>query len=201
MILVGVSSATADSRPMTPFGRKTVAGFPDPLVHIWNRLRDQLQLDDLIVSSCIETKADNCTAAEKLISVVDDARHYSGRAMIAHINRSLNLMIKPSAGSWKSALEILKSGSGDCKDYSIAKYVALLRAGIPPSNVRLLILHDTARKWDHMVVGVYDNGQWLLLDNLTMFLVTDTERSKAYVPTFMLDETGVYRYIPSKHAS
>jgi hypothetical protein len=45
-----------------------------------------------------------------------------------------------------------------------------------------------------MVVSVYDDGQWLLLDNLTMRLVKDTDR-KSYVPMYVLDETGVRRYI------
>lgn len=105
-------------------------------------------------------------------------------------------MIKPSAGSWMSALDILKLGSGDCKDYAIAKYAALLRAGISPDQLGLIIVHNSARKEDHMVVSVYEGGQWLLLDNLTMTLVKDTDRT-GYVPMFVLDETGVRRYIPS----
>ena len=163
-------------------------------------MREQIQLDDLIVSSCIENETDDCAAAEKLMSVVEEARRYQGRAMIGHINRSINLMIKPSAGSWMSALDILKLGSGDCKDYAIAKYAALLRAGISPDQLRLIIVHNSARNEHHMVVSVYEDGQWLLLDNLTMMLVKDTDR-KAYVPMFELDETGVRRYIPSMQSN
>lgn len=134
------------------------------------------------------------------MDVVDDARQYRGRALIGHLNRSVNLMIKPSAGDWTSALDILKLGSGDCKDYSIAKYAALLRAGISATRIRLVIVHNIARKEDHMVVGVYDDGQWLLLDNLTMTLVKDGDR-KGYVPLYVLDETGVRRYIRSSLSS
>ena len=130
------------------------------------------------------------------MDAVDDARQYQGKAMIGRLNRSINLMIKPSAGSWKSALDILKSDSGDCKNYSITKYAALLRAGISPANIRVIIVHNNAGKEDHMVVSVYDDGHWLLLDNLTMMLVNDTDK-KAYVPMYVLDETGVRRYVPS----
>jgi predicted transglutaminase-like cysteine proteinase len=192
---MGISAAMPSDQPGNHFGEKTVTVFPGPLVKIWNTLREQIQLDDLIVSSCIENETDDCAPAEKLMGVVDDARRYQGRAMIAHLNRSINLMIKPSAGSWTSALDILKSGSGDCKDYSITKYAALLRAGISPSHIKLIIVHNNARKEDHMVVSVYDDGHWLLLDNLIMGLVRDTDR-RGYVPMYVLDETGVHRYIP-----
>lgn len=196
MTVPGITAAVPSNRPGNPFGEKTVAEFPDPLAKIWNSVREQIQLDDLIVSSCAETDMDGCAAAGKLMGVVEDAHQYQGRAMIAHVNRSINLMIRPSAGSWTSALDILQSGSGDCKDYAIAKYAALLRAGISPDQLRLIIVHNSARKEDHMIVSVYDDGQWLLLDNLTMTLVTDTDR-KGYVPMFVLDETGVRRYLPA----
>ena len=192
--LGGVSAAVSSERPSNPFDGSTVTGFNDPLVKRWNALREQMQLDDLIVSSCMEDDTDNCAAARKLVDLVDEAHQYQGRAMIGHLNRSINLMIKPSAGSWISALDILKLGKGDCKDYSIAKYAALLRAGIPPDHIRLVIVYNSTRKESHMVVSVYDDGQWLLLDNLTMLLVQDTDR-KGYVPMYVLDETGVRRYI------
>jgi predicted transglutaminase-like cysteine proteinase len=190
--LVSISSAVSSERPSDPFGGTTLTDFRNPLIKTWNALREQIQLDDLIVSSCVENESDDCASARKLMEVVDDARQYRGRAMIGHINRSMNLMIKPSAGRWMSALDVLKLGTGDCKDYSIAKYAALLRAGILPAHVRLIIVHNNARNEDHMVVSVYDDGQWLLLDNLTMLLLRDTDR-KDYLPMFVMDETGVRR--------
>jgi predicted transglutaminase-like cysteine proteinase len=194
MTLGGVNAAVSSERPGNPFDGSTVSEFNDPLVGRWNILRQQMQLDDLIVSSCIEDEADDCTAAKKLMDVVDEAQQYQGRAVLGHVNRSINLMIKPAAGNWTSALDILQMGSGDCKDYSIAKYAALLRAGISPAHIRLIIVYNRARKEEHMVVSVYDSGQWLLLDNLTMLLVRDADR-KGYVPMYVLDETGVRRYI------
>jgi predicted transglutaminase-like cysteine proteinase len=192
-----IGAAAPNDRPRDPFSETTVREFAsEPLAKIWHTLREQIQLDDLIVSSCVGTETDECVAAKKLTDVVDDARKYRGRAIIGHINRSINLMIKPSAGGWTSALDTLKLGSGDCKDYSIAKYAALLRAGVSPARIRLIIVHDTARKEHHMVVSVYQDGHWLLLDNLTMLLVKDTDR-KGYDPEFVLDETGVRRFIPS----
>jgi predicted transglutaminase-like cysteine proteinase len=194
MTLGGANAAVTSERPSHTPDASTVTGFNDPLVKRWNRLREQMRLDDLIVSSCIDDETDGCSAAKKLIDVVDEAQRYKGRAMIGHVNRSINLMIKPSDGSWTSALDILQVGKGDCKDYSIAKYAALLRAGISPDRIRLIIVYNKVRKENHMVVSVYDDGQWLLLDNLTMLLVRDTDQED-YVPMYVLDETGVRRYI------
>lgn len=196
VILLDVPAAYPSGQPGNPFGRTTLAEFPDPLVKRWNAVREQIKLDDLIVSLCTEGSTGDCPAAKVLTSVVNDALQYRGRAMLAHVNRSINLMIKPSGGSWRSALDTLKAGSGDCKDYAIAKYAALLRAGVPPEQLRLIIVHNNMRKEDHMVVAVFEHEQWLLLDNLTMTLVKDTDR-KAYVPMFVLDETGVRRYLPA----
>lgn len=193
LISFGTSAASPSELPGNPFGGSTITASVDPLVKIWSTLLQRIRLDDLIISSCLNDETTDCTAARKLMNVVNEARQYHGKAMLGHINRSINLMIKPSAGFWTSALDIFKIGSGDCKDYSIAKYAALHMAGISSSNIRLLIVHDNTRKQNHMVVSVYDNGQWLLLDNLTMTLVTDTDR-RGYVPIYVLDDTGVRRY-------
>ena len=192
--LLGITAAVPSEQSGNPFGEKTVTELPGPLVKNWDALREKIQLDDLIVSSCIYDNADRCEAAKELMRVVDDARRYEGRAMIAHINRSINLMIRPSDGNWSSPLDILKSGIGDCKDYAIAKYAALLKAGIPADQVRLIIVHKSGRREYHMVVGVFEGGQWLLLDNLTMTLVKDTDR-RDYAPQFVFDRTGVRRYL------
>jgi predicted transglutaminase-like cysteine proteinase len=192
--LLGITAAVPSEHPDNPFGEKTVAAVPGPLVNNWDAVREKIQFDDLIVSSCIYDNADRCTAASELMRVVNDARQYEGRAMIAHINRSINLMIRPSDGNWSSPLDILKSGTGDCKDYAIVKYAALLKAGIPADQIRLIIVHKSRRGEYHMVVGVFEGGQWLLLDNLTMMLVKDTDR-RDYEPRFVFDRTGVRRYL------
>jgi hypothetical protein len=104
MNLPGVNAAVSSNRPSNPFGEKTVADFPYPLVKTWNTVREQIQLDDLIVSSCMDDQTDDCAAAQKLMEVVNDARQFQGRALIGHVNRSINLIIKSSVGSWMSAI-------------------------------------------------------------------------------------------------
>jgi predicted transglutaminase-like cysteine proteinase len=192
--LLEITAAASSEQPRNPFSDKTVAEFRGQLVRNWDALLEKIQQDDLIVASCIHDNADRCAAAKELMRVVGDARRYEGKAMIAHINRSINLMIRPSIGYWSGPLGILESGKGDCKDYAIAKYAALIKAGISEDQVRLIIVHKSGRREYHMVVAVLEGGQWLLLDNLTMMLVKDTDRVD-YAPQFAFDRVGVHRYL------
>ena len=133
-------------------------------------------------------------AAATLLDIVTEAKRYQGKALIAHINRAINLLIRPTPGAWVGALEVLTFADGDCKDYSIAKFFALHEAGVPPERVRLVIVRNHKRSEDHMVVAVYDEDAWFILDNATMILATDTEDAAHYTPLFVLDKAGVGRY-------
>jgi hypothetical protein len=89
---------------------------------------------------------------------------------------------------------VLRFADGDCKDYSIAKFFALHEAGVPPERVRLVIVRDHRPSEDHMVVAVYDEGAWFILNNATMIVATDTEDATHYTPLFVLDKAGVRGY-------
>jgi predicted transglutaminase-like cysteine proteinase len=89
-----------------------------------------------------------------------------------------------------SPLEAINSG-GDCKAFSIAKYFALLEAGIAADHLRLVIVH--ARSGNHMVVAALWQDRWFILDNLTLVLVPDALSD--YVPLLVLDDKGVRSYV------
>ena len=44
-----------------------------------------------------------------------------------------------------------------------------------------------------MVVAVYQDDRWLILDDLTLALVPDTDKSQ-YIPLFVLDNHGVRQF-------
>jgi hypothetical protein len=67
------------------------------------------------------------------------------------------------------------SGAGDCEDYAIAKYVALLETGMAPDDVRLVVVHNRPAHEDHMVAAARIEGRWLILDNRTMRLIADAD--------------------------
>jgi predicted transglutaminase-like cysteine proteinase len=73
---------------------------------------------------------------------------------------------------WASPLEMLTSHAGDCEDYAIAKYVALQAAGVAPDDLRLVIVRDLRHQATHAVLAVHQDGEWLLLDNRTLVMVS-----------------------------
>jgi predicted transglutaminase-like cysteine proteinase len=129
------------------------------------------------------------------MKIVEEARQNQGKALLAHLNRSINLMIKAvPVGNLTGPLEAITTRSGDCKSYSIAKYAAVRAAGISPDHVRLVVVHDRRHSWDHMVAAVYQDDEWLILDNLANVLLRDSEK-RDYEPTVILDYKGIRRYL------
>jgi predicted transglutaminase-like cysteine proteinase len=122
-----------------PFGAATIAVDYGQLAAIWRDERAQLVADAEAVAACLADGVPDCAAAATLLDIVTEAKRYQGKALIAHINRAINLLIRPTPGAWVGALEVLRFADGDCKDYSIAKFFALHEAGVPPERVRLMM--------------------------------------------------------------
>ena len=99
----------------------------------------------------------------KLIAIVEEARGYRGRALFGHINRAINLLLRPTPGAWLSPLDVLRLGAADCKDYALAKHFALRQADISPERLRLVIVHNKRSGEDQwsppMKAGVTDPRQ------------------------------------------
>jgi predicted transglutaminase-like cysteine proteinase len=86
-------------------------------------------------------------------------------ATLKRVNSSVNRSIKPrndgGADVWSAS-----ASSGDCEDYVLAKRVALIRAGVPASSLRIAYV-KTKRGVGHAILVVKTNGKDLVLDNLT----------------------------------
>lgn len=185
----------ADVRPRDPFGNHTIELTSGaPLFAIWQFLRDQVTLDRTKIQSCVEQGNSSCPEVAALMKIVQQAQQNQGRALLGHLNRSINLMIKSAPGEWTGPLNVLKMRNGDCKSYSVAKYAAVRAAGFSPDHVRGVIVHIPRRHEDHMVTAVYQDGKWLILDNLTNLLLEDSEQGD-YEPLAILDYKGARRYV------
>ena len=187
--------ASADDRPSDPFGNQTIELNKEArLVEIWESLRDQVLLDKAHFHSCIESGSNtDCESVSTLMKIVEEARQNQGKALLGHLNRSINLMIKAAPSDWTGPLEAITMRDGDCKSYSIAKYAAARVAGFSADHVRLVSVHDRRHHFDHMVAAVYQNEEWLILDNLTNLLLRDSEKTD-YEPTAILDYRGARCY-------
>src|ERR1700687_6222166 len=100
---------------------------------------------------------------------------------------------------WSPPFETLQTHRGDCEDYAIVKYVALLEAGLSPDDVKIVVLRNLQPNEDHAAVAARVDGQWLILDNRRLALVRDTEMVGS-IPKFVLDQEGTRRFVPSNRA-
>ena len=91
---------------------------------------------------------------------------------------------------WATPAEFMKN-SGDCEDYSITKFYALMKLGVDPDNIRIVALKDTIRNLAHAVLVVYIENDAYVLDNLTDMVLTHT-RYMHYLPQYSVNE--VYRW-------
>jgi predicted transglutaminase-like cysteine proteinase len=83
---------------------------------------------------------------------------------------------------------------GDCEDYAIVKYLALLDTGMSEADLKIVLLRSIFPNEDHAVVAARADGEWLILDNRTLTLVRDSNLSRT-VPVFVLDQVGVWRFV------
>jgi predicted transglutaminase-like cysteine proteinase len=144
------------------------------------------------------TDATKCTpAAREFLAIVEDAKTRTGKAKLGQINRAVNLAIRyvddftahGLVDVWNAPFATLAKHSGDCEDYAIVKFAALLEAGVPAEDVRMLIVRNAARNEDHAVVSVRHEGQWLILDNRNLLMLTDTQHAR-YTPLLVLHAGG-----------
>jgi predicted transglutaminase-like cysteine proteinase len=145
--------------------------------------------------------------AQNLLNIVAESAGRSGVARVGLINRAVDLAISPISDEaqwgvvdhWSSPFETLQTHRGDCEDYAIVKYVALLQAGLSHNDVKIVILRNLLPKEDHAVVAARVDGQWLILDNRRLALVRDTKMVGS-IPKFVLDEDGTRRFVLSNRA-
>ncbi len=84
--------------------------------------------------------------------------------------------------------------SGDCEDYSIAKYYTLKALGWNDADLRLVVLRDTVRNIAHAVLAVNYNGENYILDNLATEPLQD-KYLRQYTPYYAVNATSRWVFI------
>jgi predicted transglutaminase-like cysteine proteinase len=192
-----------------PFGSRLLLPSGGAMLEKWATVLRQWTDEKRVLDTCRQAR-EQCSdpAAIELLAIIDAARPLTGLAQLGQINRAVNLSIRPvddlvahgAVDVWSSPLATLSSHAGDCEDYAIVKYVALLEAGIAPADVRMLIVRDVMRAEDHAIVAVRHESQWLLLDNRRFVIRSDAELAN-YQPLMQMDRTGARRYLEISAAS
>ncbi len=97
---------------------------------------------------------------------------------------------------WEIPAEFLER-SGDCEDYSIAKYFTLKELGVSPEKMRIVVLRDTVRNLAHAVLAVYMDGDAFILDNLSNAVLSH-KRLRQYTPQYSVNESGRWAHIKAR---
>lgn len=206
---VGDGAFAQDSEPSTNsaehapklFGMDTEPLTQGEVLKKWSSAKLEISSELRIVDRC--RRENECPAgARQLISLSAEGAGRIGRARVGFINRAVDLAISPANDEaqwhvpdhWNTPLETLQARQGDCEDYAIVKYLALLDAGISESDLKIVLMRNVFRSEDHAVVAARVDGEWLILDNRTLTLVRDTNLTRAH-PVFVLDQVGVWRFV------
>ena len=97
---------------------------------------------------------------------------------------------------WATPLEFMGRATGDCEDYSIAKYMTLLLLGVPNEKLRMIYVRARtagAKTEAHMVLGYYEDptGEPVILDNL-ITSVRPASRRPDLSPVFSFNNQGLW---------
>jgi predicted transglutaminase-like cysteine proteinase len=193
-----------DFQSSEPFGLEASAVVHNGMEAKWNSVRIRLPDESRILMRCRIDLSTCPAAARRFLAIVDKARTRDGLARIGEINRAINLDIRPIddmthygvKGVWSTPLFTFAEGAGDCKDYAIAKYVALREMGFADDDLRLVVVHDRATNEDHAVAAVRYVGRWLILDNRSLDMRQDIDIAE-FNPLFVIDGVGVKRLTTS----
>lgn len=121
---------------------------------------------------------------------------HSRMEQLAQVNRWANAAIIETddlqtygvTDYWATADEALRAGQGDCEDFAILKYQALLALGFHPDDMWLTLARDTVRRADHALLIVRVDGQLIALDNSTDAILA-AHQSHDYRPVFSYSGT------------
>jgi predicted transglutaminase-like cysteine proteinase len=169
----------------------------------WRAIQTEIEQEKPALTLC--RAEDVCpTAARDLLDIIAQGADRTGRARVGLINRAVNLSLIPTsderqwgvADHWSSPFETLQTHRGDCEDYAIVKYVALLEAGLSRDDLKIVILRKFLPDETHAVLAARVDGEWLILDNDKPALVRDSDLVRAQ-PEVLLDHDGAHRLISS----
>jgi len=115
-----------------------------------------------------------------------------------HIQYATDDIVFKEKDYWATPSELFGHSRGDCEDYAIAKYVALLHLGINSSKLRLIYVKAKIGRsrvtQAHMVLGYYDSpsSDPLVLDSLVSNVLPGSQRTDL-IPVFSFNDSGIWQ--------
>jgi predicted transglutaminase-like cysteine proteinase len=170
---------------------------------MWRSAANRLPGESSILARCRTDSAACSPAATRFLAIIDRAAEQNGWIRIAEINRAINLDIRPvsnvaqygAAPLWPTPLMTFAVNAGDCKDYAVAKFVALRELGFSADDLRIIIVHIRGSAEYHALTAVRYDSHWFVLDNRTSTIKRDNDVAE-YEPMFVVDGANVRRMQP-----
>lgn len=175
---------------------------------IWLAVRPSLALDSVrLMALAARQEVAVQQSVRMLLETIGRASTQSEEIRIELVNQFFNrriffredIEVWGQVDYWASPLETLMRGQGDCEDYAIGKYFALVAAGVAPARLRLVYVRavlgpPASPPVAHMVLAYYasPSADPLILDNLIPE-VLPASRRRDLTPVFSFNAQGLWQ--------
>ena len=194
LLVVGVAQSTwaAGLFGMIEIKANSIASIPK-----WVDVLGRIENEGLLA----KCRNGSCTGKQQSwYEMVQDMRGQSRFAQMVGVHRWLNRYryitddrLWGKSDYWETPGEFVTL-SGDCEDYSIAKYYTLKALGWRDEDLRLVVLQDTVRGIPHAVLAVNFEGENYILDNLATEPLQD-KYLRQYTPYYAVNATSRWVFI------
>lgn len=167
----------------------------------WRRILQQMKSELPAFVGCAEqSKGCDTPARQAWRRLIKSAAPLDRMGQLHAVNRFFNRWpykldreIYGRSEYWATPSEFMVR-SGDCEDYSIAKFFALRQLGLRNDEMRVVIIYDSIRALGHAVTAVYQDNDILILDSLSN-LIASHLRYKQYIPQYSMNETTRWAHV------
>ncbi len=171
------------------------------LISQWGRIQAWIRDQDPEFRACIRSPA-ACRSAELRAwrGLIVSARGLDAMGRLNAVNGYFNSwpylldeQVYGRSDYWATPIEFMRN-SGDCEDFSIAKFLALRHLGFRNDDMRIVVVTDTIRARVHAVLAVYFRNDTLILDSLSDEILQHTAYTH-YVAHYSVNETARWEHL------
>ncbi|WP_120496102.1 transglutaminase-like cysteine peptidase [Kiloniella sp. EL199] len=167
----------------------------------WARVLKKSKPEIRSFNACANNIANCKTPQQKSWrKIIHAAKNMSRRQKLDTVNKFFNRWpykldreVYGVSEYWASPNQFMRT-SGDCEDYSIAKFYALKELGFKDNEMRIVILKDSIRGIGHAVLAIYEKNDILILDSLSNLILTHT-KYRHYIPQYSMNSTTRWAHI------
>ena len=167
----------------------------------WARVLKKSKAEVKLLNACANNAASCKTPQQKSWrKIIQSAKSMSRRQKLDTVNKFFNRWpykldseVYGVSEYWASPNQFMRT-SGDCEDYSIAKFYALKQLGFRDNEMRIVILKDSIRGIGHAVLAIYEKNDILILDSLSNLILTHT-KYRHYIPQYSMNSTTRWAHI------